>query len=255
MSSIIFTGTSSGYPSKVRACSSFIINHNKKLYQFDAGEGFCNSALKYRIDTDNISRIIISHLHPDHITGLFLELQMMYLDKRTRPLAVYVPGEAITGLKKAVEMFYLFSDKFPFRLSIKSIKPGAVYRGHDLTVTAYPNEHLLNNEKFIKNRSNKMQSYSFIIRPAKGKILYSGDLRSGDEIADLMKNADMVISEGMHVDYAMLFDLARRYKVKKLVLTHLPDDIFRRPEKLLNAAAKCRFNGLVIARDGMSLRL
>ena len=257
MSKLIFTGTSSGYPSKTRACSSFVIKHNNKLYQFDAGEGFSRSAMMHRIATDNIAKIFISHLHPDHIAGLFLELQKMYLDNRSQPLDIYVPKEEIDGLSKTVDMFYLFKEKFPFKFRFKPIEPGPIYNGNKICVNAYPTAHLYPNYKLIRkyHKPNKMASYSFEIEISTKTIFYSGDLRTENEIADLMSGIDIAIVEGMHIDAETLFYLANHHKIKKLILTHLPDKIANNPKRLQNIAEKYGIKRLVIAVDGMAINL
>lgn len=257
MSKIIFTGTGSGYPSKDRACSSFILNTGQGLYQFDAGEGFSGSALKLKIETNDIFKIFISHLHPDHITGLFLELQLMYLDKRRKALDIYLPEEAIDGVGRAAEMFYLLKEKFPFKFNLKPIKPNLVYRGKTVAVTAYLNKHLIGNETVIRkyHKRNRMQSYSYVIKVAGGKILYSGDISSVSDLAELMQDIDIAIVEGMHIDRKALFEMAANHKIKKLVLTHLPDKILEHSDRIAAIARKCNFKNLIFAEDGLTLKI
>jgi ribonuclease Z len=110
MNRIVFTGTASGFPSPDRACSSFVLQLGDKLYQFDAGEGFSNSVQRLKINFNQITQVFISHLHPDHITGIFLELQLMYLAGRRMPLEIYVPDEGVESLEKAARLFYLFKE-------------------------------------------------------------------------------------------------------------------------------------------------
>ncbi len=142
MSQIIFTGTSSGYPAPDKACSSFLIRTGNRYFQFDAGEGFTGSALKFKINQNQIDRIFLSHLHTDHVAGLFLEIQLMYLSGRTVPLVIYTPAEAISKLKSTFDMFYLFREKFPFSINFKPIGKNPLFRGKTISVSAHPNSHL-----------------------------------------------------------------------------------------------------------------
>jgi ribonuclease BN (tRNA processing enzyme) len=257
MSKIIFTGTGSGYPSKDRACSSFILDTGKEFYQFDAGEGFSGSALRLKIKTDNISKVFISHLHPDHIVGIFLELQLMFLDKRRKALDIYLPQEGVQIIGKAANAFYLFADKFPFKFNFRPIKSNLVYRGKGLTVLAYPNKHFVHNEAIIRKRHlpNKMQSYSYIIKYDGKKILYSGDINSVDELTGLIHGVDILITEGMHIEHGPLFELAAENKIKKLIMTHLPDKAYRQAKQIEVSALKCGFKNLILARDGLTVKL
>ncbi len=257
MKKIIFTGTGSGFPSKDRACSSFVLKIDSRLYQFDAGEGFSSSALKRRLEYNKIEKIFISHLHPDHITGLFVELQLMHLSARKKPLDIYVPQESLEGLKRATDMFYLFEKKLQFRFRFRPIMPNPAYRGQRFWLYAYLNRHLRNNERLIKSHGmpNRMQSYSFILKVGDKRLLYSGDLESEREIGGLLGGVHTAIIEGFHVDFRALVEMCVASGVRRLVLTHLHDEVFHKPEKLLKAADKIGLKRLIIACDGLQLKI
>jgi len=257
LSKIIFTGTSSGYPSKQRACSSFVVKTTSRLYQFDAGEGVSGSIRRHGLNANEIEKIFISHLHPDHIAGLFLELQMMYLNGRKKPLDIYVPKEAVKGLEKAVDLFYLFREKFPFKFSFKPIDSNPVFRGREITVNAFPNLHLTGNESVIrKNRKpNKMQSFGYITKAEGKKILYSGDMMAKDDIGVSLKDVHTAIVEGLHLDLKSLFAACVNRKVKRLILTHLPDETLNKPGRIFKIAEKAGFKKPIIAYDGLKLTI
>lgn len=256
MNKIIFTGTGSGYPSRERACSSFILDTGEDLYQFDAGEGFSGSARRLKIKTDHISKVFISHLHPDHITGLFLELQLMYLDKRRKTLDIYLPQEGLEIIAKATNAFYLFKDKFSFKFTFRPIKSNLVYQGKELTVMAYPNKHFAHDDGVIKKNRlpNKMQSYSYIIKYGGTRILYSGDVNGVAELTALIQGVDIVIAEGMHIEHKPLFELAAERNIKKLIMTHLPDKVYNQAKRIKATALKCGFKNLIMARDGLVIK-
>jgi len=257
MSKIIFTGTGSGCPSKDRACSSFVVKTSSRLYQFDAGEGFSGSVQRCGLDVNSIGKIFITHLHPDHVAGLFLELQLMYLIGRKKSLDIFVPPEAVNGLMKATDMFYLFKEKFPFKYNFKPILPRSVYRDKELSVEAFSNLHLTGNKAVIKEhkKPNKMQSFSYIIKVNNKRVLYSGDLAQQDDIGYLMDNVHTAIVEGLHVDLPSLFTACAAKKLKRLILTHLSDKVDKRPNKILKIAEKAGFKKLIFAYDGLQLRI
>jgi len=257
LNKIIFTGTAPGFPVENRACSSFILQIGSKLYQFDAGEGFSSSALKHKIKYNDIEKIFISHLHPDHIAGLFLELQLMYLSKRSKSLDIYVPPEALNELEKTIDLFYLFKEKFPFRFRFKPFKSNPVYRNTHLSLYAYRNLHLNDNKQIIKKcrKPNKMQSYSFIIRLKDKRILYSGDIKSENDIAGLLDNVHTAIVEGFHINFEALFTVCADNNVRWLVITHLDEKLFDNPMSLFKIAKKVGLKKLLIAYDGIQLRL
>ena len=257
MNKIIFTGTAPGLPSASRASSSWILKTAGAIYQFEAGEGVASALLKHRIDHKEIDAVFISHLHPDHITGIFLELQLMYLTAREKPLDIYVPEEAVEGLGKTADMSYLFKEKFPFEFAFKPIRPNPIYRAGDFELLAYHNDHLTPNAATIKRyqKPNKMQSYSFLFRIRNKKVLYSGDVLNEHELEDLLDDIHTVIVEGLHVDFGAIIRLCVDNKVSRLVITHAGDKIIERPDRLLRLAEKAGLQKIVIATDGLQLNL
>jgi ribonuclease BN (tRNA processing enzyme) len=257
MNKIIFTGTASGFPAKDRANASFILMAGKRIYQFDAGEGFSSSVQRLKIDYSNIGKIFISHLHPDHITGIFLELQLMLLAKRQLPLEIFVPAEGVAGLEQAARMFYLFKEKFPFEFRFSPIIVNPAYREGNFVVYAYANQHLTPNKDVIRKTGapNKMQSFSFVIVIDGKKILYTGDILNERDLVGLLDDTHLVITEGMHGDFESLTATLGEAGIKRLVLTHLTAESFARPQKLIKIANKNGVKKVIIARDGLKLSI
>lgn len=255
MAEITILGSSSGNPSPDRANASLILKAGDGIYQFDAGEGFSSSALRHNIDHHKIKAIIISHMHPDHTAGLFLEIQMMYLAKRTAPLAVLLPEEGIAAVKGFMLAGYLFPERLGFDLSIKPIRPDPAFRDGNVAVYVRANTHLSHYRKSIEDGGypNLMQSYSYVIKADARKIIYSGDIGSFDDYADLLDGCDLLITEGLHVDIETLFEKSAQSGLKRIVLTHLSADMFRKPESILTLAAKWGIDEVQVAEDGMKL--
>ncbi len=257
MARIIILGSSSGNPSSDRANASLIFERGENLYQFDSGEGFSSSAIRHKIDHRNIGTIFVSHTHPDHITGLFLEIQMMYLAKRKTPLTVYLPEEAIEAVKKFMIAVYLFPERLGFDLTIKPVKPDPVFRDDILTVYARANSHLNHYKEAIDKAGhvNKMQSYTYVIKAGDSKIIYSGDIGSFDDYVDLLDNCDLLITEGLHLDLEMLFERASGHGLNRIILTHLSSAMYADPGPIKVLAAKYGITDLRIAEDGLAVEL
>ena len=253
MPEIIILGSSSGDPSIDRTNSSILIGQGGLLYQFDAGEGCAASIKRHRIDHSTIGTVIISHMHPDHITGLFLEIQMMFLAGRREPLTVYVPSEAIAAIEGFMKAAYLFDEKMGFETRFRPIVPDPIFRDDIMTVYARANSHLINNKEIVKKAgsANRLESFSFVIKTAEARIIYSGDIGSLDDYADLLPGCDVLITEVMHVDREALFEKAAANKIGQLILTHLSDDMYRNSEPIIALAQKYGVRNLYIAKDGM----
>ena len=255
MAEIIIIGSSSGDPSPDRANASLLLNSGNQLYQFDAGEGFSSSILRLNIDHSDIGTIFLTHGHADHFTGLFLEIQMMHLARRARRLSIYMPEELIEPVKNMLLTAYMFPERLGFEIVFNPVKPDPVFRDENITIYARANTHLKQYEQDIKEKkySNRMQSYSYVIKTDGAKMIYSGDIGSLADYADLLGDCDLLITEGLHLDLEELFELSAQTGLKRLVLTHLSWEIYADPEPIKTLAAKHCLTDLIIARDGLKL--
>jgi ribonuclease BN (tRNA processing enzyme) len=257
MAEIIVLGSASGDPSPGRGSSSYLLGAGDKLYQFDAGEG-CSAAMKrQKIDHSKIAAIIISHMHPDHISGIFMEIQMMYLAKRKEPLAIYLPSEAREPLERFMQATYLFKEKMGFEITVSAIQPDPFFRDDNVTIYARANGHLENYRQYIEDGkySNKLQSYSYVIRTGNKKIIYSGDISSVQDYADLLDGCDLLITEGLHADPERLMDEVGSHGVKQLVITHLTDEMYSQSGQILSLARKYGVVDFHLAEDGMKIKV
>jgi len=257
MPKLTILGSSSGIPSADRNSTSLILECGGRLYQFDAGDGVSRALLSNHIDYHNITTIIISHTHPDHIAGLFLELQMMLVNKRKNPLAVYMPEEVIEAVRQFMIAVYVFPDRLGFDLTFKAVKPDPVFRDDNIAVYARANTHLDHYKENIDKNGypNRMQSYSYVIKTAGKKMIYSGDIGLFDDYSDLLDNCDLLVTEGAHLDHEALFRKAIESGVDNIVLTHLLAPMYADPEPTLALAAKYGVSDLRIAEDGMIVDL
>ncbi len=250
---IIILGSSSGMPSPSRFCSSFLLETEKKKYLFDAGEGISFSVQRNGIDFNQIDCIFITHSHVDHLGGLFLLIQMMHLTQRKTPLEIYLPQEAISGVENFLRTLYLFKEKLSLKLSLFQIKPNFVFKNEEIDIRAHLNRHLSGNEEVIReyNFPNRMQSFCFVINLGKKKIVYSGDIESSSDLANIVFDADLLITECMHPRLDRLLSLITESKVKSAIFTHIPIELEGKEKTILEKAREFNSDNLRIAFDGL----
>jgi len=84
-------GSSSALPTSGRYPSAHVLNAHERLFLIDCGEGTrCNSG-KPGSRFAKINHIFISHLHGDHVFGLYGLLSTFSLMGRTNPIHLYAP--------------------------------------------------------------------------------------------------------------------------------------------------------------------
>src|SRR5512137_1204172 len=84
-------GTSSALPTSERFPSAHVLNVHERLYLIDCGEGTQMQLRKNRIRFGKINHIFISHLHGDHVFGLYGLLSTFSLMGRTTPVHLFAP--------------------------------------------------------------------------------------------------------------------------------------------------------------------
>lgn len=135
-------GSSSATPTLSRHQTAQVLSFNKQHFLLDCGESAQLQMLRYGINQNRVSCVFISHLHPDHFTGLIGFLTTQSLQKRRRPLHVYGPS----GIEPIVNTQLQYSGgrlSFPLYFhSLDHIKEGEVlFQNNGLTVSAIKLEH------------------------------------------------------------------------------------------------------------------
>jgi len=255
--SLTFLGSSSGMPSPARFCSSLFFQTDRLNFLLDCGEGTSFSLLRNRIDPLLVDSVFVSHAHVDHVGGLFLLIQTMYLLHRRTPLDVYVPEEAIPGVRQFLNTCYLFPEKLTFKLSFLPITSGFRFEAQDLSLEAHPNRHLTANERTLTELKlgNRMQSFSFVLQLPGKKIVYSGDIESAEDLAEIVTGADILITECVHPNLAELLSLMANSDVKSAILTHIPPELEDKQGEILQKAEKMGIERLSFSSDGLRVEL
>lgn len=134
-------GSSSALPTSERYPSAHVLNAHERLFLVDCGEGTQIQLRKNRIRFGKINHIFISHLHGDHIFGLYGLLSTFSLMGRKTPLHLYAPGNY-------EKLLYSHLSDFDIHLSFEIIfiplagkKPVLILDDKYLTVTAFPLQH------------------------------------------------------------------------------------------------------------------
>ena len=103
---VTILGNTSAKPTSTGHPSAQVVNINEQLFLVDAGEGVQRQMMRYGLSPLKLRAVFISHLHGDHLFGLFPLLSTMGLYGRRTPLRIYAPrpfGEMLEAFLRLCE--------------------------------------------------------------------------------------------------------------------------------------------------------
>ena len=142
-------GSSSALPTSERFPTAHLLNVNERFFLIDCGEGTQMQLRKYRTRLGKIHHIFISHLHGDHIFGIFGLLSSFSLLGREEPLHVFGPE----GLEEMVlGHLKFFQNDLGFELYFHRIqcrRPALIHEDKNISVTSLPMVHRISTCGFL----------------------------------------------------------------------------------------------------------
>ena len=251
MATVTILGCTHSIPDANHDVSHFAVHAGNNGILVDSGTNPTARLAKAGIAYDSISDLILTHFHPDHITGAPLMLMNMWLLGREKPLHIHALGHCMQRFNQLMNAYDWQDWPGLFEVNLHEIEPyerAPVLTNTDFSVVASPGDHMIPVIGLeIADKSS-------------GRVLtYSSDTAPCDSILRLATGADVLLHEATdtgsgHSSAAQAGELASRALVGTLYLIHY--QVGRRNEAHLLSEAQSRFNGPVkLARDLMTIEL
>lgn len=139
--SVTTMGTASAMPISDRNPSAQMLSANGRLFLIDCGEGTQKQMRRCHFSFVKLEAIFISHIHGDHMFGLFGLLNSMAMYGRSAPLYIYGP-QALGGIINFYKSYFGSEDIFEIVFHpLQAREPELVHTSKHLTVTAFPLKH------------------------------------------------------------------------------------------------------------------
>ena len=133
-------GSSSALPTSNRFPTAHLLNVGERFFLIDCGEGTQVQLRKFGKNPARIHHIFISHLHGDHVFGLFGLLSTLGMMGRKVAMNLYGPA----ALQPMMEQHFSFFGNLPFGLKFRCPNPedpGPLYEDEKVEVSAIPLKH------------------------------------------------------------------------------------------------------------------
>jgi ribonuclease BN (tRNA processing enzyme) len=209
----------------------------------DCGASSLPALKRLGIARENIDLILITHFHGDHFAGLPFLLLDAQFTRRTRPLVIAGPQGIEARLAQVMEALFENSSqtKQRFDLAVVALNPGETRTFGAVDVTPFPVVHGESGGPFLAYRIE-----------AEGRVIaYSADTEWTETLIPLARDADLFIAEAYYYDKVVKNHLSLttleahlpEINPKRLILTHMSDDMLGRLETLDYTAAS---DGMIV---------
>ncbi len=197
--SFMTMGTASALPTANRYPSAHILTVRERLFLIDCGEGAQMQMRKFGVSFGKIDHIFISHLHGDHLFGLFGLLSTMAMSGRTGDLHIYGP-EAIG---KILDFFMEnFGEGIKYKIEVHPIKckePMQIIDSKQVDVFAFPLVHRGETYGFLfREKTPQLNVKKHLIEPYNLSLYEIARLKEG---TDLVRTATFIDDDGTEVEY------------------------------------------------------
>ena len=238
-----FVGCGDAFGSGGRFNTCFHVTGARVSFLIDCGASSLPALKRQGIARDDIDLVLITHFHGDHFAALPFLLLDAQFTRRTRPLVIAGPEGIEARLTQAMEAMFEHSSKTRprFDLSVVALKPDETRAFDAVNVTPFPVVHGASGGPFLAYRIE-----------AEGRIIaYSADTEWTETLIPAGRDADLFIAEAYYYDRIVKNHLSLKtleahlpeIKPKRLILTHMSDDMLERLDTLNYTTAS---DGMVV---------
>ena len=208
-------GSYGPYPAPGGACSGYLLEHEGSKILLDCGNGVLSRLQKY-IKPWEVEAILLSHLHADHISDLFI---LKYALDMARGKQIISDGVKLYLPKEPVEE----SQRIPYKevYQMNYLDPEEDITIGPFHITFLPTVHPLD-------------CLAMKIKCVDKTLVYSGDTEYFPQLEQFAAGCDLFLCEANfqdddieasrrnHLSARQAAEIAQKGEVKKLLLTHLP---------------------------------
>ena len=191
----------------------------EQFFLVDCGADAARELARAELDPTRLEAIVLTHEHPDHVSGFALLIEKMWLLGRREPIPVYGPASAIQVAQTcfsayATDRWEGLPDREYHEIPMASGE--LVFETDAFRITSSPVDH-------------PVPTVGLRVETTSGAIAaYSADTAKVDAVVDLARGASVLVHEatghlpGVHASAEEAAETARDAGVGRLLLVHIP---------------------------------
>lgn len=249
MAKLIILGSSNAVASLENENTHMVLAGKERTVMVDCANNPIHRLEQAGVSYHDLTDIVLTHFHPDHVSGVPLLLMDMWLRGRRKPIHIYGLHYTLDRMESLMAMYSWadWPDFFPVafhRLPASEMTP--VLECDEFAIFSSPVRHLIPTIglRFEFKRSQK-------------SLAYSCDTEPCVEVVHLAAGADVLIHEASgesqgHSSAEQAGKIAAQAEVGKLYLIHYPTGEYA-DQNLISAARKQYQGEVDLATDFMTL--
>lgn len=238
---LLGTGSPNLEPDKFQSAWSVIVDD--RSYLVDCGGGMLQrvSQAHHRYEFEalampNLTRLFLTHLHPDHTTGLADLIIATWVQERTEPLIIYGPKGTQSLVDHLLIAYQIGISEHrdglapiyqPLLVEVHEIEIGEVYSDAQVEVEAFRVQH------------GNLDAFGYKFITSDKTIVFSGDTSPTPRLIEQATNCDILVHEvyseayfksrplewqryhaAVHTSTVELAEIANKAQPKLLIVTH-----------------------------------
>jgi len=248
---VIILGSSNAVPTKNHENTHLVIVGDERMILVDCVSNPIVRLEQAGVDFNELTDIVITHFHPDHVSGVPLLLMDMWLMGRTKPINIYGLHYTMDRLEDLMG-FYGWAE-WPNFFSVGFYRLPEVELAHvldcaDFNVRSSPVHHMIPTIG-IRVECKKQATV----------LAYSCDTEPCEQTVRLAAGANILIHEAGgatfgHSSAEQAGEIATKAEVGKLYLIHYPTGRFAKGN-IAAEAGKTFLGEVVVATDFMTIEI
>ncbi len=188
-------GCASALPTVNRFPSAHVLNVHERLFLIDCGEGAQIQLRRYGFSFLKIREVFISHIHGDHIFGIYGLLSTMSMIGRSADIYIYAPesfGEILASFLAH------FGGVFKFKVNhivVKGDGPEIIFESKSLEILSFPLNHRIDCYGYLfREKIPKKNIHKHLIEKESLTLFEIARLKDGEDVerdsGEVLKNED-----------------------------------------------------------------